>query len=209
MITRITGTLVELSGTEATIAAGAFEYEVFVPDFVRRQLQSQIDREVSLRTIEFLDGNVQKGGRLTPRLIGFLHKAERDFFDMICQVDGVGVKKALQSMVRPVHEVAEAIEEQDVKFLSTLPGIGPAVAERIIAKLRRKMAKFALLIERDVPPESQTGQDVLNEGYEALLALGHSPAEAREKIEQAAQTKAKFKNVEDLIQQVYLQQRPR
>lgn len=208
MITRITGTLVDLSGTEATIAVGAFEYEVFVPDFVRRQLQSQIDREVSLLTIEFIDGSVQKGGRLTPRLIGFLHKAERDFFEMICQVDGVGVKKALQAMVRPVQEVATAIEEQDVKLLSTLPGIGPAVAERIIAKLRRKMAKFALLIGRDLPPESQTAQSVIDEGYEALLALGHSPAEAREMIEQAAETKGKFKNVEDLIQQVYLLRRP-
>ncbi|MFG0295516.1 MAG: Holliday junction branch migration protein RuvA [Maioricimonas sp. JB045] len=208
MITRITGTLVDLSGTEATLAVGAFEYEVFVPDFVRRQLQSQIDREVSLITIEFLDGNVQKGGRLTPRLIGFLHKAERDFFDMICQVDGVGVKKALQAMVRPVHEVAEAIEEQDVKLLSTLPGIGPAVAERIIAKLRRKMAKFALLIERDLPPEGKTAKDVLNEGYEALLALGHTPAEAHQKIEPAAQSKGKFKNVEELIHQIYMQQRP-
>ena len=42
MITKITGLLVRLSSTEATLAVGAFEYEVFIPGFVRRQLQSKI-----------------------------------------------------------------------------------------------------------------------------------------------------------------------
>ena len=49
-------------------------------------------------------------------------------------------------MVRPVGEVAMAIEEQDAAALSKLPGVGAATAERIIAKLRRKMPKFALLV---------------------------------------------------------------
>ena len=112
---------------------------------MRRQLQAHIGKEVSLRTIESLEGNVQQG-RLTPRLVGFMNDAEKEFFLIICQVDGVGVKKALRAMVRPVSEVATAIEEQDIKQLTTLPGIGAAMAERIIAKLRRKMAKLALMI---------------------------------------------------------------
>ena len=52
-------------------------------------------------------------------------------------------------MVRPVQDIAEMIEEQDAKGLSSLPGVGGATAERIIAKLRRKMSKFALLVARD------------------------------------------------------------
>src|SRR5690606_21557035 len=137
----------------ATLAVGDFEYEVLVPEFVRRQLQSRLEQTVSLRTIQYIEGNPQKGGRMVPRLVGSLHAAERELFDLICQVDGVGSRKALAAMVRPVREVAEAIEEQDVKVLSALPGIGPAMAERIVAKLRRKMARFALLIEADVPAE--------------------------------------------------------
>ena len=136
MITKITGKLIHLSETEATLEVGAFEYQVYVPEFVRRQLQSLIGNEVSLRTIEYLDGNPQKG-RLTPRMVGFTSDAEREFFELICSVDGLGVKKTLRAMVRPVREVAEAIEEQDIEQLSTLPGIGPAVAERVVAKLRR------------------------------------------------------------------------
>ncbi len=49
-------------------------------------------------------------------------------------------------MTRPVREVAMSIEEQDTKSLSSLPGIGAATAERMIAKLRRKMPKFALIV---------------------------------------------------------------
>ncbi|MEZ6057911.1 MAG: Holliday junction branch migration protein RuvA [Planctomycetaceae bacterium] len=206
MITRITGTLVKLRDVDATLAVGAFEYQVLIPEIVRRQLQSRIDQEISLTTIQYIDGNPQKGGRMVPRLIGFLNDAERDFFDLICQVDGVGVKKALAAMVRPVQDFAIAIEEQDTKTLSTLPGIGPAVAERIIAKLRRKMAKFALLISSDLP-EDQSARDVLNEGYEALVALGHSQVEAREKIEQAMKSGKKFKGVDELLQELYRQKR--
>jgi len=208
MIRKITGKLVGLQDQAAGIEIGAFEYEVLVPEFVRRQLQTKLDEDISLMTIEYLDGNPQKG-RLTPRLVGFLHPAERQFFELICQVDGVGVKKALQAMVRPVNDVASLIEEQDIKGLSTLPGIGPAVAERIVAKLRRKMARFALLVDDGTPETNREDRDVLNEGYEALLALGHSQPDAREKIEKAMDAKkGKFKTVEDLLQQVYTQQRP-
>ena len=207
MITRLTGKLIRLKDNTAALEVGAFEYEVYLPDFVRRQLQAHVGETVALRTIEYLEGNPQKGGRMIPRMVGFLHEAEREFFDMICQVDGVGVRKALQAMVHPVRDVATAIEEQDVKLLSTLPGIGPAVAERIIAKLRRKMAKFALLIEEELPADDGTDRDVINESYEALIALGHSDSDARNKIERAVQEKGKFKSVDDLLRQVYAQQR--
>ncbi len=206
MITRITGKLVSLNGVEAGIDVGAFEYEVAVPDFVRRQLQSQIGQEITLRTIEYLDGNPQKG-RLVPRMIGFLSDVEKDFFDMICSVDGIGVKKALNAMVKPVSEVAVAIEEQDVKTLSALPGIGPAMAERIVAKLRRKMAKFALLIAREFPQSSEPASSVVSDALEALIALGHSASDARELIEKVTKTKGKFKAVDELLLEVYNQKR--
>lgn len=94
MITRITGTLVALSEQSGSIRIGGFDYEVLLPDIVRRQLQARLNLEVSLRTIEFLEGNPQQG-RLTPRIIGFMHDAELEFFEQICSVDGVGVKKRL------------------------------------------------------------------------------------------------------------------
>jgi len=202
MIARISGNLVRLSHEAATIAAGPFEYEVFIPEFVRRQLQGRIGEEVQLRTIEYLEGNPARGN-LVPRMIGFASDAEREFFDAICSVDGVGVKKALRAMVRPVREVAVAIEEQNVKQLSALPGIGAALAERIIAKLRRRMAKFALMIDRQGPAEQEPHRGVLADAYEALVSLGHSASEARHMIEKATGAGRKFKSVEEILEEIY------
>lgn len=206
MITRITGKLVDLSEVAATIDIGAFHHEVLVPEFVRRRLQARMGEQVDLCTIEYIEGNPQRG-RLTPRLVGFLSTVEKQFFDMVCSVDGVGVKKTLRAMVRPVAEVATAIEEQDIKQLSTLPGIGPAVAERIVAKLRRKMARFALMVSEDLPKDQIESSDILNDAFEALLALGHSSSDARTKIDTVIESGKKMKTVEDVLAAVYSNER--
>ncbi|MDO5309361.1 MAG: Holliday junction branch migration protein RuvA [Planctomycetia bacterium] len=210
MIVKITGKLVELYDACAIIEASPFEYETLIPEFTRRQLQSQINQTVSLFTIEYIDGSLNQG-RLTPRLIGFLSKVEREFFDLFCTVDGLGAKKALRAMVRPVREIAAAIEEQDVKFLSQLPGIGAATAERIVAKLRRKAPKFALMPQGPNEPQG-TGQeqelDLVAETFAALVSLGHSETEARKMIDAVlGQSKKKFKDSSELIQAIYLNNR--
>ena len=133
MITKISGKLVALAQDELTLAIDSYEREVLISEFTRRSLQHRLGETISLHTIEYLEGNPMQG-RMTPRMIGFLNVVEREFFDLFCSVDGVGVKKALRAMVRPVSEVASAIEEQDAKVLASLPGIGPAMAERVIAK---------------------------------------------------------------------------
>lgn len=206
MITRMTGKLVRLGEDHARLEVGPIEYELYIPEFVRRQLQASLGNEVSLKTIQYIEGNSQ-GSRLIPRLIGFLSEAEIEFFDLVCSVDGMGVKKTLRAMVRPVREVAEAIEEQNVKELSLLPGIGPAMSERIVAKLRRKMAKFALMVAKEFPEAVPSDRSVLNEAFEALLSLGYNSVEAREKIDAVAATKVKLKSVEDVILAIYQQER--
>lgn len=206
MISSIQGRLVSLEGTSAFIEAGPFHLEVFVPDFVRRQLQSQIGENIHLQTMAYLEGNPQKGGRLTPRLVGFTSNAERTFFELICSVDGLGMKKALRAIVRPVREVAAAIEQQDTKTLSTLPGIGPAVAERIVAKLRRKMTRFALMVDQGTDGASEPMNDIVADTYEALLALGHTAEDARNKLDVALEGGKKYKKTEDLLAVIYHQE---
>jgi len=202
MITKVSGKLVALAQDELTLGIDAYEREVLISEFTRRSLQNRLGESITLHTIEYLEGNPMQG-RLTPRMIGFLNVVEREFFDLFCSVDGVGVKKALRAMVRPVSEVASAIEDQDAKVLSSLPGIGPAMAERVIAKLRRKVPKFALLVGRDLPPDSETKRDVVAETYEALTMLGHSDADARRLIDTALTSKKKFTDVNDLLQAIY------
>src|SRR4051812_27461412 len=205
MITKITGIPTAIAPDTLTLAVGAFEYEILIPEFARRNLQDKLGREVVLHTVEYLEGNAMQG-RLIPRLVGFLSPIEREFFDTFCEVDGVAVKKALRAMVRPVQEVATMIEEQDAKGLTTLPAIGPATADRVIAKLRRRVPKFALLVAAG-EVASATGveveRDLLTEAFEILRVLGHSDSEARRLLDGALDKKTKFKDVDSLLHAVY------
>src|SRR6516164_3504184 len=144
MITKMTGLLSRVLEEEVRLQVGAFEYQVLVPEFVRRQVQMRLGQELTLHTSEYLDGNPMQG-RVVPRLIGFLSEAELEFFELFCTVDKVGTRKAIKALVRPIKEIADAIQRQDAKWLATLPGVGAATAEQIVASLRRKVTKFALM----------------------------------------------------------------
>jgi Holliday junction DNA helicase RuvA len=108
-------------------------------------------------------------------------------------------------MVRPVPDVATAIEEQDAKTLSSLPGVGAALADRIIAKLRRKVPKFALMVAREQPVEADVPHDVIEETFQVLRQLGHSESDARRLLEAALKVKKKYADVETLLQAIYQQ----
>ena len=209
MITRLSGTLERVELTAVEVAVGPVVHEVLVTELVRRNLQGKLGQPVVLHTLEYLEGNPTRGN-LVPRVVGFLSEVEREFFELICEVDGVGVRKALRAIVRPVGEIAAAIEEQDIKALSGLPGIGGATAERMIAKIRRRMPKFALLVARETPGESGGVADVLVETFEVLRSLGHSDSDARRLVDALRQEKKKPKDVQDALEAIYRQMhRPR
>lgn len=205
MIINITGKLLALRDESLHLEIGSLVHEIFIPEFTRRHLQNSVGKEVSLHTIEYLEGNPMQG-RLTPRIIGFATGAEREFFELFCSVDGVGVKKALRAMVRPVKDIATWIEEQDTKSLSSLPGVGPATAERIVAKLRRKAPKFALLVARD-EVDALLEPDIVSETFDVLRSLGHGDADARHLLDSVLETKKKYKTVEAMITAIYQQTR--
>jgi Holliday junction DNA helicase RuvA len=204
VITKITGKLLSLDDDSATLEAEPLEYQVYIAESSRRSLQQKIGERISLHTIHYFDGDPSRG-RVTPRLVGFLSEVEREFFELFCSVDGVGAKKALRAMVRPVQDIAVMIEEQDAKGLSSLPGVGGATADRIIAKLRRKMSKFALLVARQEPYEAEVKRDVVEEAFEALRTLGHSDSDARKLLDTVLKTKRKFADVEAVLQAIYQQ----
>jgi holliday junction DNA helicase RuvA len=216
VLTRIRGTLQSVSDETATLLIEPFEFEVLISEHTRRTIQTKLGESISLYTIVYIEGGAMVS-RLVPRVVGFLSPIDREFFDIFCSVDGVGVRKALRAMVRPVRDLARTIEEQDVKQLSTFPGIGEATAERIVAKLRRKVGKFALILtpqpgegtgtaEANGAPES-AGPDVIRDTYAALLSVGHSESQAREAIDRVLSAKKKFKSVADMIEAIYLQSR--
>lgn len=207
MITAVRGTLARVLEDEIRVQVGGFEYQVLVPDLVRRSVQTRLGEEVTLHTLEYLDGNPTRGGRMTPRLVGFLSEAEIEFFELFCTVDGIGVRTALKALVRSIRDVADMIQRQDAQMLTTLPGISQSTAERIIAKLRKKVTKFALMVERDRPqPESETELNVVEDAFRALVSVGHSELDARMKLDRALQTGKKFKTAQDILVAVYQEQ---
>lgn len=211
MITQMTGRLNRVLDEEVRLQVGALEYQVLVPEFVRRQIQLRIGEEIKLHTTEYLEGNPMQG-RVVPRFIGFLTEAEQEFFELFCTVDKVGVRKALKALVRPIKEIADAIQRQDPKWLTTLPGVGAATAEQIVATLRRKVTKFALMAaprENGQPaPTAAAAADgaLLEDAYQALLGVGHSPAEARDRLDKALAGGKTFKSVEEILLEIYHKQ---
>jgi Holliday junction DNA helicase RuvA len=205
----MTGILNRVLDEEVRLQVGPLEYQVLVPDFVRRQIQPRAGQEVTLHTSEYLDGNPMQG-RMVPRLIGFTSEAELEFFELFCTVDKVGTRKAIKALVRPVRDIADAVQRQDAKWLTTLPGIGPATAEQIVATLRRKVTRFALMAapreDGSVPVTSPAmAGDVIEDGYRALMALGYGPADARDQLDKALATGKTFSSVEEVLTELYKQ----
>ncbi len=209
MITKITGLLSRVLDEEVRLQSGAFEYQVLVPDFVRRALQGKVGHEVTLHTSHYLDGNPMQG-KVVPRLLGFTSEFELEFFELFCTVDKVGTRKAIKALVRPIKEIANAIQRQDSKWLTTLPGIGAATAEQIIATLRRKVTRFAMASEmRPDDGEAPAGQasiidgNLFEDAYQALMALGLSPVEARLRLDKALAGGRTLTAVEEIIQEIF------
>jgi holliday junction DNA helicase RuvA len=217
VITKVRGIVETVSDEWMTLRVDPLEIELMLPEHTRRQVQSKLGEPITLHTILYIEGGAMVG-RQVPRLIGFLSAIDREFFEIFCSVDGVGVRKALRAMVRPVRELARMIQDQDLKLLATFPGIGEATAERIVAKLRRKVGKFALIVAPEAAasgaalaqangePESAE-PDVIRDTYAALLSVGHSESQARQAIERVLTGKKKFKSVADMIEAIYLQSR--
>jgi Holliday junction DNA helicase RuvA len=208
MISQIRGIINRVLDEEIRLQVGPLEYQVLVPECVRRQLQLKVGSEVSLPTVQYLEGS-QMSNRLIPRLVGFTSEAELEFFELFCTVEKIGVRKALKALARPVKEIADAIQRQDVKWLTTLPGIGAAGAEQIVATLRRKVTRFALMpAPRDgeglpTSDDFSAPADVLAEAYNALLQVGHNPADARAMLDRVMATGARYATVEEVLLQIY------
>jgi holliday junction DNA helicase RuvA len=207
MITKMTGVLVRVLDEEARLQVGPFEYQVLIPEFVRRQVQTMAGSEITFHILEYIEGGAN-ASKMIPRRVGFLNEMELDFFELFCTVDKIGSKKALKAMGRPIKELADAIQRQDAKWLTTMPGIGKQTAEQIIATLKNKVTRFAMAgAVREVGSAPAPGPEmdgrVFEDAYSALLTLGLNPVDARNRLDQAAARGMPFKTVEDVLNVIF------
>ncbi len=183
------------------VDAGGVGYEVALPPVVEAQLPAGDDVEVELFVSYQATPNQPR-----PVLVGFLREVEQEFFERFLTVEGLGPTKAVRAMVRPVHEIADAIERRDVAFLRRLPGIGSRTAEKVVAALHGKMGKYALL--REEVPQQPAPADFKEEVVQVLTRqLGHRLAEARRMVDEALRRAPHLDSAEALFQEVYRLQR--
>jgi len=203
MITRMTGMLTRVLDDEVRLQIGPFEYQVLVPEMVRRQLQSYTGQEITLRTQEYYEGS-QMSNKIIPRRIGFLSELDEEFFELFCTVEKIGTRKALRALGRPVKEIASAIQRQDAKWLTTLPGVGKQTADQIIATLKTKVTKFTVAVEPGEMPMADGTQvavnaQVIEDSYAAMMGLGMSPVDARLMLDRVLARGQSLESVQDVL----------
>jgi Holliday junction DNA helicase RuvA len=112
-------------------------------------------------------------------LYGFLRPAEKQLFEKLMTVSGIGAKLAITILSgMAADEMAGAIRGNDVARLTRIPGIGKKTAERMVLELRDKLPPVAGTSAPSVPAMSATEEDVLS----ALVNLGYQRAVAEKAL---------------------------
>lgn len=185
MIARVQGTLDGLQDGVALVALGGVAYEVLVPAADQMRLASAIGSEVEFVTLHYLESQGQ-GSSFWPRLIGFRTVRDREFFELITTVKGIGNRKALRALQLPFAQVAQAIVDRNIALLTSLPEIGRKTAETIVVDLKDKMGPF---LDPDAPAAqgrapAAAGQLALD-AVAILVQLGESRVSARDLVDRA------------------------
>jgi len=206
MIARITGKVLEKDDLRLIIDVGGVSYEVFLPQTVMQRLQESLNPEVPVTLLTYHYFQVEPS-RSTPVLIGFLSQIEKEFFETFITVSGIGPKAALKALNKPISEIAQAIDEADIAYLKSLPGIGQQRARDIIAKLQNKVGKFGLIKDRKSSAPEHRAADIEEEAQAVLMQLEYKKAEAVAMIRKALERSPQISTTEDLLNEVYRQRK--
>jgi Holliday junction DNA helicase RuvA len=214
LISEITGEVLydRIQRHSLLVRVNSLCYEILVPSGIAARLRQAPESErpnpVTLYTIYYIDGAVG-GGHLTPKLVGFLDPLDREFFEVFTTVPGVGFMRALRCLVRPLNEIALAIERGDTAFLQELPYIGAKTAERIVTELRGKMAKFALArTEEPLSVEQEPVSEVKVEALQVLEQLEYSRSEAQRMVEEVFARNKSLRTTEEFLRKLFEQLHP-
>ena len=169
MISRLTGKLVEKTPPQIVIDVNGVGYEADV------SMQTFYNLPPLGETVQvFTQLVVREDAHL---LFGFATPEERKTFRQLIKVSGIGAKTALGILsAMTADELAQAVAEEDVKRLSSAPGIGKKTAERMVLELRGKLITHTVTDGLFATPSKN---DETNDIVSTLLALGYSEREAK------------------------------
>ena len=176
MITHLNGKLVEKNPTSLVVECNGVGYEVKIS----LTTYSQLKEEESIKI--FTQFIVREDAQL---LYGFATKEEREMFNHLISVSGIGPNTAMimQSSLTP-EEIAHAIQVEDVKTIQGVKGIGIKTAQRVIIDLKDKMLKMSFSSENIFVLNNTNRFDALT----ALVSLGFDKKSVEKALDKVATT---------------------
>lgn len=165
MISQLNGEIIERNPTELIVDCGGVGYEVKISLNSYSALPK--DNVVKLFT-KFI---VREDAQI---LYGFVEKIEREMFNHLISVSGIGPNTAMIMLSSLVpEEIASAIQNEDVRTIQGIKGIGAKTAQRVIVDLKDKMLKMAFSTENIFNVGNTNQSDALT----ALISLArrHDP----------------------------------
>jgi holliday junction DNA helicase RuvA len=203
MISYLEGKLKRIYDDRVVLLVNGVGYDIMIPFYVLNELRKTTKPDDVLNL--FISYN-QTERQPKPILVGFKNELDKDFFELFISVEDIGPAAAIKAITKPVRDIARAIEEKDIKTLKQLKGIGERKAEKIVATLKGKTAKYALIPETDTLTEIK--EDFLKEVESVLVSqLGHKLTEARKMINDAMKINPSIGSSEELFEEVYRGQR--
>ena len=191
MIVHLQGTLAEKDISRVVVDCGGVGYEAAIPLSTFDRLPSE-GADVKL----FIHHEVREDAQL---LFGFATRAERDVFELITSVSGVGPKLALAVLSGlTVGDLQLAISQGDAKRLAAVKGIGKKTAERIVVDLRGKINPIEALANATAETSKEQSR-VLLDAMLALNALGFSADAARAKVPKVLAENPDLADVESVV----------
>lgn len=136
-------------------------------------------------------------------LTGFLTKEERDIFNILQSVSGIGVKLALLILDEfAISELIDIMIREDFKELSRAKGVGAKVAQKIILELKDKLINWSNVTPVDIA-DIETTKDVEQESIvevqSVLISLGYNANEAKGAIKEVLNYKKDCTKTEDIL----------
>ena len=178
MIAQLTGKLVDKQPNTVIIDVGGVGYDVTIPLSTFYEL-GEPGIEVSLRIHTHVREDVLQ-------LFGFWTPREKELFLKLTSVSGVGPKLAITMLSgMPAGELINAITNNDLVRLTSIPGVGRKTAERVVVELRDKLAVISLeaRAEDRAAREAASGDAaVRDDTIAALMALGYPKAIAERAV---------------------------
>lgn len=172
MISYIKGELTEIFDDAIVVENNGIGFNIRVPASVISEF-SVVGEQVKVYTYLQIREDAHS-------LYGFLTRDDLDIFKMLINVNGIGPKVALAilSTITP-DDLRFAVLSDDVKLISSAPGIGAKTAQKLIIELKDKI-KLADAFEQALSHQETEAADMSarNEAAEALVALGYGNAEA-------------------------------